>query len=149
MTDRRHDDGGYDPGHDDGYEGGGALEDRARRAFDDSVEALDAATLSRLNRARQAALAGAGSDRVASGWRPVAAAAAVAVLAVALWLGQAPEEPLAERETVVALAPEEAEDLEIVLHDDNLDMLAELEFYDWVDSEEAFRSEPVGSGNIG
>ncbi|WP_405225633.1 hypothetical protein [Lentisalinibacter sediminis] len=150
MKHGRHDDGGHDHGHGDGYEGGdGALEERTRRAFDDSVEALDAATLSRLNRARQAALAGAGGGRVASGWRPVATAAAVAVLAVALWLGQTPQEPLAERETVVAVAPEEAEDLEIVLQDENLDMLAELEFYDWVDSEEGFRGEPVGSGNIG
>ncbi|WP_405235214.1 hypothetical protein [Lentisalinibacter orientalis] len=148
MKDRRHEDG-HDYSHDERYEGGGAFEERARRAFDDSVEALDAATLSRLNRARQAALAGDGGDRVASGWRPVAAAAAVAVLAVSLWLGQMPEEPAAEGEAVVAVAAEEAEDLEIVLQDENLDMLAELEFYDWVDSEEAFRSEPVGSGNIG
>ncbi|HZX24769.1 MAG TPA: hypothetical protein VFF18_14635 [Woeseiaceae bacterium] len=149
MKDRRHDNG-HDHGHDERYEGGGgALEERARRAFDDSVEALDAATLSRLNRARRAALAGDRGERLASGWRPVAAAAAVAVLAVALWLGQMPDEPAAERETVVAVAAEDAEDLEIVLQDENLDMLAELEFYDWVDSEEAFRSEPVGSGNIG
>lgn len=153
MKDRRNDsrsDQRSDDRHDDRYEGGDrALEERARRAFDHSVEALDAATLSRLNRARHAALAGDGGDRVAPGWKPVAAAAAVAVLAVALWLGQMPDEPVAERETVVAVAAEEAEDLEIVLQEENLDMLAELEFYDWVDSEEAFRSEPVGSGNIG
>lgn len=148
MKDRRYGDG-HDHGHDERYEGGSALEERARRAFDDSVEALDAATLSRLNRARQTALAGDGVDRVASGWRPVATAAAVAALAVSLWLGQMPDEPVAEGETVVAVAAEEAEDLEIVLQEEDLDMLAELEFYDWVDSEEAFRSEPVGSGNIG
>jgi len=148
----RYDDRYHDRYH-DRYEGsGGALEERSRRAFDDSVEALDAATLSRLNRARRTALAGDGGPRLASGWQPIATmagAAAVAVLAVGLWLGQMPEEPVAERETVVAVAAEEAEDLEIVLQDESLDMLAELEFYDWVDSEEAFRSAPGGSGNIG
>lgn len=135
------------------YENGdAAFEERTRRAFDDSVDALDAATLSRLNRARQAALAGRAGrirDGLAAGWRPVATAAAVAVLAVALWLGQAPEAPAPGPEAVVAVAPEEAEDLEIVLQDDHLDMLAELEFYDWVGSEEALRTEPAGSGNIG
>ncbi len=151
MNDRRYDsrkDDQYADQDDERY-GGGVLEERSRRAFDDSVEALDAATLSQLNRARQAALAGVRGDRPASGWRPVATAAAVAVLAVALWLGQLPEKPVAEHETVAAVAPEEAEDLEIVLQDDNLEMLAELEFYDWVDSEEAFRNAPVGSGHIG
>lgn len=130
-------------------DGDAAFEDRTRRVFDDSVDALDAATLSRLNRARQAALAGRERDGIAAGWRPVATAAAVAVLAVALWLGQAPEAPAPGPEAVVAVAPEEAEDLEIVLQDDHLDMLAELEFYDWVGSEEALHTEPAGSGNIG
>lgn len=124
---------------------GEAFEDRTRRAFDQSVEAMDAETLSRLNRARQAALAGGRRDGLRAGWLPVASAAAVAVLAVALWPGQAPEAPVGGA-TVVA---EETEDLEIVLQDDSLDMLAELEFYDWVDSAEGFRSEPAGSGNIG
>jgi hypothetical protein len=49
----------------------------------------------------------------------------------------------------VAVAPEEAEDLEIVLQDEDLDMLAELEFYAWLDAEEELRSAPGGSGNIG
>ena len=129
--------------------GDDAFEERARRVFDDSVDALDAATLSRLNRARRTALDGRSRDGLAAGWRPVATAAALAVLAVALWLGQAPEAPAPVPESVVAVAPEEAEDLEIVLQDDHLDMLAELEFYDWVGTEEALRTEPAGSGNIG
>ena len=125
------------------------FEERTRRAFDDSVDALDAATLSRLNRARQTALAGRSRDGLTAGWRPVATAATVAVLAVALWPGQAPEAPSPEPETVVAVAQEDAEDLEIVLQDDHLEMLAELEFYDWVGTEEALHTDPAGSGNIG
>jgi hypothetical protein len=155
--------GGPYAGHDDGRrdhsdsgptaarsgKGDAAFEQRARRVFDDSVDALDAATLSRLNRARQTALARRDRDGLTAGWRPVATAAVVAVLAVALWLGQAPEAPGPEPEAVVAVAPEQAEDLEIVLQDDHLDMLADLEFYDWVGSEEALKTEPAGSGNIG
>lgn len=62
-------------------------ERRARELFDASVEGVDAATRSRLNRARQAALAHAGraGRRPGRGWLPVAAAATVAMLAVALW----------------------------------------------------------------
>jgi hypothetical protein len=141
MNDERYD------GRDE--RGDGAFEERTRRAFDESVDALDAATLSRLNRARRAALAGQDRAGAFAGWRPVAAAAAVATLAVALWLGQAPERPAAEPGVAVAVAPEEAEDLEIVLQDEDLDMLAELEFYAWLDAEEEFRSAPGGSGNIG
>lgn len=141
MNDKRYD-GRDEPGE-------GAFEERTRRVFDESVDALDAATLSRLNRARRAALAGQDRPGPIAGWRPVATAAVVAVLAVALWLGQAPNRPVTEPEVAVAVAPEDADDLEIVLQDEDLDMLAELEFYAWMDAEEDFRGAPDGSGNIG
>jgi len=141
MNDKRHD------GRDE--RGEGAFEERTRRAFDESVDALDAATLSRLNRARRAALAGKGGPGPVAGWRPVATAAVLAVLAVAFWPRQAPETPVAEPQLAVAVAPEEAEDLEIVLQEADLDMLAELEFYAWMEAEEDFRGVPAGSGNIG
>ena len=44
------------------------FEKQAKLAFDDSVERLDAATLSRLNRGRQAALEAAKSGRRARQW---------------------------------------------------------------------------------
>jgi hypothetical protein len=62
-------------------------ERRARELFDASVEGLDAETRSRLNRARQAAVAEA-ERTVRSPWQtwwPAAAAASVALLAVVLW----------------------------------------------------------------
>ena len=63
-----------------------ALEERAKRLFDESVEQLDAATLSRLNQARQKALE-ASPRRMPSivRWAPVgglATAAAVAMLLI-------------------------------------------------------------------
>jgi hypothetical protein len=62
-------------------------ERRARTLFDASVDGLDAATRSRLNRARQAAVAEAEQARRSPwrAWLPAAAAASVALLAVVLW----------------------------------------------------------------
>lgn len=62
-------------------------ERRARELFDASVAGLDAATRSRLNRARQAAVAEVEHARRSPwrAWWPAAAAASVALLAVMLW----------------------------------------------------------------
>jgi hypothetical protein len=62
-------------------------ERRARELFDASVEGLDAATRSQLNRARQAAVAEAERSLRAPWrtWLPAAAAASVALLAIVLW----------------------------------------------------------------
>lgn len=63
------------------------IERRAAELFNDSVERLDGETRSRLNQARQAALAEVEQARRSRwpAWLPVAAAASVAMLAVALW----------------------------------------------------------------
>jgi hypothetical protein len=62
-------------------------ERRSRELFDASVEGLDAETRSRLNRARQAAVAEV--ERAHRNpwrmWLPAAAAASVALVAVVLW----------------------------------------------------------------
>jgi len=100
--------------------------EKAQVLFDDSVEALDAETRSRLNRGRQAALAELGSGRpVWVHWAPAAGVAAATIFAVVLWTGnQAPNE----------LAPAaSATDFEILLNEDSLEMLEELEFYSWIE----------------
>jgi len=101
---------------------------QAKALFDDSVEQLDAATLSRLNQGRQQALqeireAGSGSEWAR--WVPAGGLAAAAVVAVVVWQG-APVEHNAP-------AAGAATDFEIMLGEDSLDMLEDLEFYSWID----------------
>lgn len=103
---------------------------RARGLFDESVEALDAATLSRLNRGRHRALEEARGARPGLRWSPwlpaggVAVAAAVAVLMV----GGGDPAP-------VPMDADRAADLEIILEGDDFEMLEDLEFYSWMELE--------------
>ncbi|WKZ12667.1 MAG: hypothetical protein QY320_01365 [Gammaproteobacteria bacterium] len=103
-----------------------------------SADELDAATASRLNRARQRALAEVDRrhPRPAwqAGWRPALGAAAVALLVVVLWPepGTGPGAPGSNPAPVLEAAAGDATDLDLLLAEDNLDMLAELEFYDWL-----------------
>ncbi len=100
--------------------------EQAKEMFDDSVERLDAATLSQLNQRRQAALAEASKkdSRVHWGrWLPAAGVAAAAVVAVVMMQGTAVIDPPGD----------DATDFEILLSEDNLEMIEELEFYDWLE----------------
>jgi hypothetical protein len=102
---------------------------QAKELFDDSVERLDAATLSRLNQGRQKALQeirDPGSAGEWARWVPAGGLAAAAVVAVVLWQG-APVEHSAP-------AAGTATDFEIMLSEDSLDMLEDLEFYSWIDT---------------
>ncbi len=100
--------------------------DQAKELFDDSVERLDAATLSQLNQRRQAALAEVANkdSRVHWGrWLPAAGVTAAAVVAVVMMQGPA----------VVGPEVDEATDFEILLSEDNLEMIEDLEFYAWLE----------------
>jgi anti-sigma-K factor RskA len=123
-----------------------ALERRARELFESSVEGLDGATRSRLNRSRQHALEAAathGREARSPRWRslawvPVGALAASALVAVLIARtpkGPAPTAPLAaEAESNMQQAPivmlAEAEDLELAAE-------ADLDFYAWIEIETA------------
>ena len=117
----------------DENEGSSKFERRAKRAFDDSVAALDAATRSKLTQARYRALEEQDSAR-GRGWRSsllpagtVAAAALVALLV--MW-----QQPDTNR-------PVQAElnDLEILLGEEDLEMLdEEIEFYSWLEAQPEF-----------
>lgn len=103
--------------------------DQARRLLDASTQALDAATLSRLNRARQQALAAASPARSTMRWpRRLAVAASLLLGAVILW-------PAAMRGPASTgastLSPEDAE----LLADGELEMTDDLEFYAWLDAD--------------
>jgi hypothetical protein len=115
------------------------LRAEAKALFDDSVERLDAATLSRLNQGRQKALqeisAGAPAGQWAR-WVPAGGLAAAAVVAVVLWQGEPVEH------SAPAAGP--ATDFEILLSEDSLDMLEDLEFYSWMDTANLDSGSDVG-----
>jgi hypothetical protein len=103
----------------------------AKQAFDQSVDGLDAATLSRLNRGRQAALAeGSRSPAFAARqwlrWVPAIGVAAAVMLILVMQQGSGDVDIIA--------AP--ASDLEILLSEESIEMLEELEFYSWIDTED-------------
>ena len=102
---------------------------QARELFDDSVERLDAATLSRLNQGRQRALQEIRETETAGQWArwvPAGGLAAAAAVAVVVWQGMPVEHS--------APAAGTATDFEIMLSEDSLDMLEDLEFYSWIDT---------------
>jgi hypothetical protein len=116
--------------NDDSNKADEALIARAQAAVDREVEGLDAATRARLNAARRSALAELEAPRrgFAPGWVPVGAAAAVAVIAVGVALGNRGPAP--------EVAAEPATELEVLLADDELALFEEeLEFYTWLDEQ--------------
>lgn len=104
---------------------------RATALLDQSAQDLDAATLSRLNRARIAALA---QRRVA--WRPWLvgaglAGAVAAMLALAVGVHQRVDAP-----GTPAAAPLEASDIDVLTSDDDtLDLAENLDFYSWLEAQ--------------
>jgi hypothetical protein len=99
---------------------------QAKGAFDDSVERLDAAALSRLNQGRHAALAKLASGNSKARWMrwvPAGGVAAIALLTVLVM--RAPE--------IENMPVEVASDFEILLDGESLEMFENLEFYSWMD----------------
>lgn len=103
--------------------------ENAKAHFDDSVDRLDAAALSKLNRGRQAALAAASSSGSAVRWQrwmPATGVAAAAVIVVVMLQGPAVDNGFIGSQPTAA-------DFEILIGDDSLEMIEELEFYSWID----------------
>jgi hypothetical protein len=110
---------------------------QAKGAFDDSVERLDAAALSRLNQGRHAALEqlASGSSKAAwMRWAPAGGVAAAALITMIVMRGPEME----------SMPVEVVSDFEILLEDESLQMLEDLEFYSWLDDVEL-----DASGNVG
>ena len=99
---------------------------KAKAAFDSSVDELDAATLSRLNRSRHEALAELHKPtRHVSNWMPATGVAAAVVVAVVVL-----QIPGVDNDEL----PAAVSDMEILLGEDSIEMLEELEFYSWLDA---------------
>ncbi len=122
------------------------LLESSKALFDGSVENLDGATRARLRAARERALEEL-TPRTRFGgarlWIPAAAAAALVALVTL---------PLVERNGTGAESGFESmvvTDLEILLGEEDLEMLAELEFYEWLDLEIPDESGSEGIDGVG
>jgi hypothetical protein len=103
--------------------------DRVRAQLDADAGALDAASASRLNRARQRALA----ERPRARWLRIAvpAFALAGAFALAVPLLRAP---------LPAPQADSAEAFEVLVADDSLALYEDLEFYAWLDAEQENRA---------
>lgn len=106
---------------------------QAKALLDQSVEQLDAATLSRLNRARQAALAQR-RPRPRQWLLPTGlASACMLLLALLTWHAYVPR--LAPSDTPVARTTSSG-DLDLVSGEDSLEFYQDLEFYAWLEAQD-------------
>ena len=104
-----------------------AFERQAKATFDESVDKLDAATLSRLNRGRHEALAELQRPGYRwSQWMPATGVAAAVLVAVILLQSPSGVDDFPDAANVT--------DMEILLGEDSIEMLEELEFYSWIDT---------------
>jgi hypothetical protein len=123
---------------------------RSRELFDQQVANLDAGACSRLNQARQAALDAARgkAGANATAWGPrwllpvgsVAALALVAVTAVQLMRPDASQPPLelaysAGNTLAGSAVASNVDDVEILTADADLELLQNMDFYAWVETQ--------------
>lgn len=120
-----------------------AFEARAKAHFDDSVDALDGRTLSRLNRSRQAALAELAPRRRATRWaRWLPATGVVAAALVTVMVLRGPD--AGDRDDTAVTASDFELLLDERMDEQSLEMLEELEFYSWLDTVDAGPGGDVG-----
>jgi len=106
--------------------------ERAKALLDDSAGNLDAATLSRLNRARQAALATRRKGPSRWAWSAALAGAAAAVFAIAIGLHHQGGVPLGNPPPTL-----QAGDIDVMTSEDDLDLAENLDFYAWLGKQPA------------
>jgi DNA-binding PucR family transcriptional regulator len=106
-----------------------AFEERARDLLEESTNRLDGNVRSRLTQARFAAVEEARRARHSFRWRawiPAGALAAAAAVAIVLWSGQSPSPAVQSS----------LDDLEIVADGENFELLENLDFYEWVSTQD-------------
>lgn len=105
--------------------------ERAVALLDESTDALDAATLSGLNRARQAALAQR-RPRLSVWMIGSGFVGAALALVLALGLSKHPAPPPMSAPAAI----EQVIDVDVLASDDNLDLYENLDFYAWLDAQQ-------------
>lgn len=110
-----------------------------RAWLDDSAQALDAATVSRLNRARHAAVARRRHRPRRIWWLPAAAVACsgALLLAVTLWPQHAPQRAAAPAPAVATAAGGDIGDA--LSSDESIEFYQNLDFYAWLDTQDLER----------
>ena len=104
------------------------LEQRARSAYERAVTGIDRDTAAGLAAARsRAALQGAPAGPI----RWMLPAGAAAAIAAGLIIGLPDEDP----DHAELIATDAAEDMELLLADESLEMIEDLDFYLWLDVE--------------
>jgi hypothetical protein len=102
-----------------------------KKTLDQRTEALDAETLSRLNRARQTALQQAGhkaGHSLSRAWVPLGGVAA-AILLTSIFMFKTEE--------MATLSDSPVDEIEIIASSDNLDLYEQLDFYLWLLEEDS------------
>jgi hypothetical protein len=111
----------------------------ARVLLDESAQALDAASLSRLNRARQAALAQRRQRKRMTRWLPALglglACSCALLLAVAVWVPRQRLNPVDAAPGAYSTAAYSGE-TDAISGDDGIEFYQNLEFYAWLDAQE-------------
>ena len=110
------------------------FERRAKTLFDEGVDGLDARTRSRLTQARHAAVAELAQQRdpwMRRWWLPATGLATAALLAVIVVFNLNP----AANERPLAAASLAVEDIDILSGAENIELLEDMEFYAWLESE--------------
>jgi hypothetical protein len=117
-----------------------AFERKTKQLFDESVAGLDAATRSRLTRARHRALEERKPKRSRAWSFTLVPAGTLAAAALVAWFMQQP--PVGDELEMDSLG-----DLEILLAEEDLEMLDEdLDFYGWLEEQPEFANAGDGIG---
>ena len=112
---------------------------KAKSLFDDSVDRLDAATLSRLTQGRHRALEQLkrrGRHAPRAFWMPATGLAAALLVAVLILRMPA--------DTLTPIDQPVARDFDMLLEEHSLEMFEELEFYSWLELADAQSDDHVG-----
>ena len=113
--------------HENHFDDDQAIVKTAVAALDQSIEHLDGHTLSRLNQARQHALAQTARPRLLSaGWLKAGAIAVLLVTLVNGWLMFSTSET----------QPMSAEDFELIVVNEDFELMRDLEFVTWMIEQE-------------